>query len=181
MSTRPQISKAFVRSHQEARMEIACAEAAMEKGTVHAVIVSDIVSHAKCARNIFYEVFRSKEDCAQAALGTTFDDALIATHAKGVEGLLEFIALNPALARLALFDGVMLPAMAEVYSYGLTRFEALLREKFPEPPNPEVYAMLVGGVEAMLKRQFREDLAGIVGLRDEIEQFVAAPFKVAAC
>jgi AcrR family transcriptional regulator len=138
-SPRPQISRQYLEDHRRRRYVDATAELLHEFGR-EGPTVTNIVRLAGTARNSFYEVFRSGEDCIAYGIGVAADElcAPLAAQQGGGEWLVEVregvagfygaVAADPLLAELFLVHAAASRvedgrAAARV---GVERFTALL-------------------------------------------------------
>jgi AcrR family transcriptional regulator len=109
-------SREQVAHHQRERLIAGLAEAVAEKGYA-AVTLSDIVSHAKVSRRVFYANFESKEQCFLAAFEVVVSHLreLIGEAVEGVpdwprqaiaatRATLSFLSSEPDLARLCMVE-----------------------------------------------------------------------------
>jgi AcrR family transcriptional regulator len=130
------LSREEVAASQRARMLLAMANAAAEKGYPHAT-VADVIAAAGVSRATFYEHFADKEDCFVAAFDAgveimlaAMEDTLAGAEGTPVERLddvlaayLGLLAAEPAFARVFL---------VEVYAAGPRAIErrAELQQRF---------------------------------------------------
>jgi AcrR family transcriptional regulator len=191
------LSPEFVARNQRERLIAGLTQALYEVG-YQKTTVSLIGQRASVSKSDFYKHFESKDDCFMAA----YDAAVaqirehVAAACEGAEGkvwanrvgdavsaLLRLFAAEPALASIALVEG--LRAGREVYDRyqaALESFVADLREGAPAGPGgsevPEATGeAVVGGVASMLGRRI---LAGEAERLDElfpeILEFVLAAY-----
>jgi len=111
-----------------------------EKG-YRGVVVADVVKRAGVARNTFYENFGSKEACFLAAQEYAMSTALervveaAGVHEAwpqriraGLTAFIDYVAAEPALARLAMVDALSAgPASVKCYEESQQAFISLFR------------------------------------------------------
>jgi AcrR family transcriptional regulator len=141
-----------------------------EKG-YESTTVADVVARAGVSRTTFDVVFTDKDECLFAAYDWVVDQVLMRVAAdyelgaavswaegvrRGLESLLETIAEEPLVARMALVDIPSMSAEAHAhYRAALVRLASLLRGGRDflaaeiEPP-PQVELMALGGAEVIL-------------------------------
>ncbi len=107
----------FVVSNQRERMLDSMAEMVSAKGYAR-VTVSDVTKHAGVSRRTFYDQFSDKEDCFLATFAAVSDQLIhLAQMARpeparpwtdgvhrALEALLDFLAAEPAFARIVLVE-----------------------------------------------------------------------------
>ena len=148
----------------------------------------------------FYKHFKAKDDCSAAA----YDDAVERIRGRvlaacgereewpaavraGLAALLEYLATEPARARLVLIEGLFAgPALHDRYQRALDSFVPYLRgaarpppADAPHPDLPEPTAeALVGGIAALVTKRI---LAGegetLPDLLPELTRFTLAPYE----
>ncbi|MGB7587258.1 MAG: TetR/AcrR family transcriptional regulator [Solirubrobacterales bacterium] len=185
----------LVRQHQRTRIILAFAEETAEKG-YDAVTVSDIVRRARVARNTFYEIFSSKEDCVPAtsehavkeALRRVLDaagkvDSWPARVRAGLDAFLRYVAAEPALARTCIVEALSAgPASSEHYEHSIQAFVPLFRmgrkisPKGDELPDT-LEETIVGGIFWILyQRVVMGQVGEIEALLPELVEFSLTPY-----
>jgi AcrR family transcriptional regulator len=157
--------------------------------------IADVVSRAGVARKTLYDNFSGKEELFLAAFENAVAEAresIAAACAEVAEGdgqaveaglgaLLEFLAANPAQARMCVVEALSAtPASAAQYEETIQEFVALLREVAPsaEDRPGTLEETLVGGVVWVLQQRIRNDEAEAVGrLLPELSGFVLSPYR----
>lgn len=116
-SGRHNLPREFVVTSQRDRLLDAMAQSCAEKRYAE-VSVADIVATARVSRSTFYEIFPDKESCFLAAydaiLGRFVTEVIKACQAPeltwpeqielGIEASLDFLAAEPAFARMCIVD-----------------------------------------------------------------------------
>jgi AcrR family transcriptional regulator len=193
MTIRPELPREFIADHKRRRMMGAIAELTAAQG-YEATKIADIVRQAAVARKTLYDNFDGKEDLflsavdsvltemrvvveeACAAEGESRDGGIVA----GLEALLEFIAANPAAARMCMVEAISAtPSSARLYDAAMHDFVEILRRSAPTDADlPEtIEESLVGGVAWILQLQIRRgDAERAVDLLPELSQFVLSPY-----
>jgi len=194
-TTRPQLPPEFVAAHKRRRMIDAMAELCAGQG-YEATKIADVVRRAHVARKTLYDNFAGKEDLFLATFDTTLADAEAAvaeacdaipdrawegrTEA-GLRALLEYVAANPAAARLVLVEApAASPASAAHHATALDGFIVRLREAVPPGPGrpATLEEALVGGTVWILQRQVRDGRAAeAVNLLPELTEFLVSPYR----
>lgn len=191
---RPALPREFVAVHKRRRMMDAMAELTAERG-YGATKIADVVARAGVARKTLYDNFSGKEELFLAAFETTTVEARESVESAcggaergngdrveaGLEALLEFIAANPAQARLWMVEALSAtPATAARYEEAMRGFVELLREGAPPAKGRPgtLEETLVGGVAWILQQRIRNDEAEVVGrLLPELSGFVLSPYR----
>ena len=164
-------SREQVAHHQRERLIAGLAEAVAEKGYA-AVTLSDIVSHAKVSRRVFYANFEDKGECFLAAFEIVVDHLreLIAEAAAGerewprqavaaLRAALAFLAAEPDLARLCLLESRAAgPAVTERLGEAAGEVAPLLRRGRGERPAgerlpPSTEDSTIGSLLSLLQRK----------------------------
>jgi AcrR family transcriptional regulator len=194
-TTRPQLPPEFVAAHKRRRMIDAMSELCAEQG-YEATKIADVVRRAHVARKTLYDNFSGKEELFLAAFDTTLADADAAvaeaceapeadtwearTEA-GLGAVLEFVAANPAAARLCLVDApAATSASAARYEAAIERYIGRLREGAPPLPSrpATLEEALVGGAVWIVQRQIRRGAAtAAADLLPELTEFVISPYR----
>jgi AcrR family transcriptional regulator len=194
-AARPQLPHEFVAAHKRRRMTDAMSDLCAEQG-YEATKIADVVRHAHVARKTLYDNFAGKEELFLAAFDATLSDAEAAvaeacdavppaewearTEA-GLRALLEFVAANPAPARLALVEAPgASPTSAQRYDAAVEGFIARLRDAAPPGPGrpATLEEALVGGTLWIVQRQVRRGGAtNALDLLDELTEFVVSPYR----
>lgn len=184
-----------VAESQRARMVEAIGELATEDG-FSSITISDIVGRAGVAKAAFYKHFESKEECLVAyldicvnqlieAIASSLDaEATLETRIhNGLSALVEFMAYDPARARLLLIDAAAagplgLKRMDETHEL-LANFYISLREEMRslDPSIPSLSRVrsqaIVGAIYEPVSSALRNGRAeDILGLRDELVEAV---------
>jgi AcrR family transcriptional regulator len=188
-------SRSFVIHNQRERILDAIARLTAEVGYAQ-VSVEDIVEEAAISLNAFYEHFENKDDAFIVAyeVGHTkclaYVEAAYAAQGEwrqsvrsGIAALLEFLAAEPAFARIALIDVLTAtPRTAERSSLGVSAFAQLLvaglgdDEAHPRPSEVIVDAIAGGIFELCLDHAIQADVGDLPELAP-VATFVAlAPF-----
>src|SRR4051794_24650329 len=115
-SMRPELPKEFVAGHKRRRMMEAIAELTAEQG-YEATKIADIVRRAAVARKTLYDNFDGKEDLFLSAVDMILAEMRAAVEAgcaaaespkarivSGLASLLNFVAANPAAARMCMLE-----------------------------------------------------------------------------
>ncbi|HEU4705643.1 MAG TPA: helix-turn-helix domain-containing protein [Solirubrobacterales bacterium] len=191
-SLRPELPREFVAGHKRRRMMDAIAELTAEQG-YEATKIADIVRRAAVARKTLYDNFDGKEDLFLSALDTTLTEMRDAVEAgcerassavdkiaAGLEALLDYIAENPAAARMCMVEAISAtPSSARLYDAGVRHFVDLLHGSAPSQADlPEtIEESLVGGVAWILQQKIRGGEAeDVPDLQPELAQFVLSPY-----
>jgi AcrR family transcriptional regulator len=194
MNSRPELPREFVASHKRRRMMDAIAELTAERG-YEATKIADIVRRAAVARKTLYDNFDGKEDLFLSAVDSAVSEMRVAVEeacascegaeedriAAGLEALLEFVAANPAAARMCMVEAISAtPNSARLYDAGMRDFVALLRRSAPRGSDlPETTEeSLVGGAAWIIQQQIRHGKAEQADeLLPELSQFVLSPYQ----
>lgn len=189
---RPELPREFVASHKRRRMMDAVAELTSEGG-YEATKIADIVRRAAVARKTLYDNFDGKEDLFLSAIDATttemrelVEDACAQASSSeagivaGLEALLEFVAENPAAARMCMVEAISAtPGSARLYDAAVRDFVELFRKSAPPGADlPEtIEESLVGGVAWIVQLQIRRGEAEQAPeLLPELSQFVLSPY-----
>jgi AcrR family transcriptional regulator len=158
--------------------------------------IADIVGFAEVSRTAFYEQFESKEECFLAAfeivvfhLRELIEDEIEPIPdwphrvVAGLRALLEFLAADPALARLCLVDSITAgPAVAERFREQIDVFVPLLQPGRGERDNPRplpdsTEETLIGAMISMLSRSLAfGNSASLSELLPDFVEFVLMPY-----
>ncbi len=170
----------------------AMAELTAEQG-YEATKIADIVKRAGVARKTLYDNFEGKEEVFLGAFDSAVDSALARieeacageedwtsrVHA-GLRAFLEYVAENPAAARMCLIEAVSAtPTASARYDEAMERFVGVLRESTPTDTGlPETIAdSLVGGVAWIMHQQIRRGRTEqALDLLPELSEFVLSPY-----
>jgi AcrR family transcriptional regulator len=144
-----------------------------------AATISDLTAEAKVSRTTFYELFEDKEGCFLMAYDNAVDAIVrrvtVAYESEerwpdraraGLAALLEALAEEPALARLALVDiGSAGPAAQRRYRAAIQRLTPLFDEGRDFAPGgrglpPNTSRMAIGGVTGLVSDALLEGYAG---------------------
>lgn len=191
--TRPELPREFVASHKRRRMMDAIAELTAENG-YEATKIADIVRRAAVARKTLYDNFDGKEDLFLSAIDASLAEMRLAAEEgcekadgsaeggiiAGLEGLLDFIAANPASSRMCLVEAISAtPSSARLHDAAIRGFVELFAKGAPAGSDlPEtIEESLVGGVAWIIQLQIRRGEAEKAPeLLPELSQFVLAPY-----
>jgi AcrR family transcriptional regulator len=172
----------------------AMAELTSERGYA-ATKIADVVSRAGVARKTLYDNFSGKEELFLAAFDSAVGEAREAVEGAceaagaedsdrveaGLEALLDFIAADPARARLCMVEALSAtPATAARYEETMGGFVELLRRGAPPAPARPgtLEETLAGGVAWILQQRIRSgESAGVAALRGELSKFVLSPYR----
>jgi AcrR family transcriptional regulator len=135
------LSREFVVESQRDRVLDAMANACAEKGYA-TVTVTDVTQRARVSRSTFYELFRDLEDCFLAAYDVIYGKFLTAGLTAyqrdldwpkrvraALEAMLEFMAAEPAFARMCMVEPLAAgPAAVERYLTAVNLISTLLDE-----------------------------------------------------
>jgi AcrR family transcriptional regulator len=193
------LPREFVAQNQRERLLAALAECLNERG-YDRTTVSLVGKHAGVSKSDFYKHFESKDACFLAA----YDDGVeqirrrvravcgeaedwTARVLDGLASLLDFLAEEPARARLVLVEGLRVGrGVYDRYQEALQGFVPCLREGAPapatgSPPPAATDEAVVGGVASLLSRRV---LAGeterLPDFLPEIAEFALTPYLGAA-
>ncbi|MCO5314690.1 MAG: TetR/AcrR family transcriptional regulator [Solirubrobacterales bacterium] len=184
-SGRHNLPREFVINSQRDRLLDSMAEACSEKRYAE-VSVADVVARARVSRSTFYEIFPDKEACFLAAydaiLGRFVSEVIRACSDRGltwteqveigIETSLNFLAAEPAFARMCIVD------MFSAGQSALDRYLSALRlisgfidtgrQRMPgnEDVPPSVAGMVVGGAAVVIRGEIvdeRTELLPAVG------------------
>jgi AcrR family transcriptional regulator len=192
---RPQLPPEFVAAHKRRRMIDAMSELCAEQG-YEATKIADVVRRAHVARKTLYDNFSGKEELFLAAFDTTLADAdaAVAEACEVIEAgdwearteaalrtLLEFVAANPAAARLCLVEApAATPASAARYEATVESYIGHLRDGAPSLPSrpATLEEALVGGTFWIVQRQIRRGATtDAADLLPELTEFVISPYR----
>ena len=168
-SGRHRLPKEVVAQSQRERLLEAMIRAVAAKGYA-ATTVGDVTKAAGVSRTTFYEMFEDKEACFLAAYDDMVDRLIrrvIAAYERqdspwpqrartGLAALLEALAVEPDLARLAFVDvGSAGPAAQRRYRAAVQRFAPLFDEGRDFAPGgrslpPNTSRMAIGGVTGLI-------------------------------
>jgi AcrR family transcriptional regulator len=173
----------------------AMAELTAEQG-YEATKIADIVRRAGVARKTLYDNFDGKEEVFLGAFDSAVTevaariqescveigaDEWIDRIAAGLRAFLNFVAENPAVARMCLIEAMSAtPAASARYDDAMGRFVELLRENTPADTGlPDtIEETLVGGVAWILHQKIRHGEAEqALDLMPELLDFVLAPYQ----
>jgi AcrR family transcriptional regulator len=180
------LPREFVTHNQRERLIAGLAEAIAEHG-YSGTTIAHITRAAAVSRRTFYEHFESKDECFVAAYDAVMgelrervseafeesDDWPQSIRA-GIDAMLEFLAANPALARLCMVEALVAgPAVVERYDAAIQSFVPYF-QKGREGRSPEVLSRLsatteealVGGMVSLISRRI------IAGKAEELEDLL---------
>jgi AcrR family transcriptional regulator len=186
-------SRSYVVHNQRERILDAVARLAASRGYAH-VTVEDITEEAAISLNAFYEHFENKDDAFVVAYEVghakclAYVEAAYAAHDEwhrsvhaGIAALLEFLAIEPAFARIALVDVLTAtPRTAERSSLGVSAFAQLLVAGLGEDdrkPSSVIVDAIAGGIfELCLDHAIRGRTAQLPELAPVATFLALAPF-----
>ncbi|MGN6253770.1 MAG: TetR/AcrR family transcriptional regulator [Solirubrobacterales bacterium] len=188
-------SREQVAAHQRERIVAGLAAAVAERG-YNAVTIAQIAKSARVSKRAFYEHFESKEECFLAAFEIVVSHLRDLIEAaiepipdwphrvvEGLRALLDFLAEDPALARLFLVDSVTAgPAVAERFREKIDTFVPLLQPGRAERENPRplpdsTEESLIGALVSTLSRSLAfGDAAALPELLPDFTEFVLMPY-----
>lgn len=171
-SGRHNLPREFVVSSQRDRLLDAMAESCAEKRYTE-VSVANIVAAARVSRSTFYEIFADKEACFLAAydaiLGRFVTEVIKACQApeltwpgqieRGVEASLDFMAVEPAFARMCIVDMFSAgPSALERYLSAVRLIAAFVDRGRSEMPGREdvpasMATMVVSGAAVVIRAE----------------------------
>lgn len=191
------LSPEFVAQNQRERLIAGLIEALYDAG-YQKTTVSFIGQRAAVSKSDFYKHFESKDDCflaaydaaverirdrVRTACDSAADEGWALRVRTAIEALLQLFTAEPALANIALVEGLRAGrGVYDRYQGALEGFVKDLREGAPAGPGGTVVPeatdeAVVGGVAAMLGRRILSDEAGkLPQLFPEILEFVLAAY-----
>jgi AcrR family transcriptional regulator len=191
------LSPEFVARNQRGRLVAGLILALYEVG-YQKTTVSLIGQRAAVSKSDFYKHFESKDECFIAAYDTAIERIRECFRSaceevegadwaqrvrRAIEALLELFAAEPALASIALVEGLRAGRVVyDRYQHALETFVRDLRRGAPASPAgsevPEATdEAVVGGVAAMLgRRVLAREAEQLPQLFPEILEFVLAPY-----
>lgn len=190
---RPPLPREFIANHKRRRIVDALAELSAEQG-YDATKISDVVRRAAVARKTLYDNFTGKEEVFLAAFDSSVEEL---THRieqacggagdgwqgrveAGLEAFLDYIAENPAPARLCLVEALSAtPVATKRYEDALQSFVEMAQRAFPQDDRlPEtIEEILVGAVVWIAFKQIRRrETERAADLLPELSEFVMAPY-----
>jgi AcrR family transcriptional regulator len=189
---RPDLPKDFVAGHKRRRMMDAMVELVAEKG-YEATKIADVVRRAGVARKTLYDNFDGKEEVFLAALNASFEQLTGAVSEAcdgskewaarveaGLAAALEFVAEQPAAARLCLVESLSAtPSSVRRYDEAMEEFVAILAGAAPREPDmpATLEESLVGGVAWILQQRVRRHPdTSPPELLPELSKFVLSPY-----
>lgn len=178
-SGRHNLPREFVINSQRDRLLDSMAEACSEKRYAE-VSVADVVARARVSRSTFYEIFPDKEACFLAAydaiLGRFVSEVIRACQAPeltwpdqieiGIETSLNFLAAEPAFARMCIVDMFSAgQAALERYLSALRLIAAFVdtaRQRVPgaEEVPESVSGMVIGGAAVVIRGEIVDERTG---------------------
>lgn len=172
----------------------AIADLSAEQG-YEATKIADIVRRAGVARKTLYDNFDGKEDLFLAAIDLSIRELRESVEAAcretdgvwqkrveaGLAAFLQFVADNPARARMCMIDALSAtrPSSAR-YDAALRDFIEMLKRSTPgDSPLPAtIEETLVGGVAWIVNQQIRRgEATEAVALLPELVEFVLSPYQ----
>lgn len=193
------LPREYVAQNQRERLLTALAECLYERGYERTTVAA-IGKRAAVSKSDFYKHFESKEACFLAAYDDVVErirERLLAgcaqrkSWADGVldalASLLDFLAGEPARARLVLVEGLRAgKGVYDRYQEALHSFVPYLRDGAPAPPEgPRPPAAtdeaVVGGIASLLSRRvLAEKTEQLRDFLPEIGEFALTPYLGAA-
>jgi AcrR family transcriptional regulator len=193
------LPREYVAQNQRERLLAALAECLYERGYERTTVAA-IGKRAAVSKSDFYKHFESKEACFLAAYDDVVErirERLLAgcaqreSWADGVldalASLLDFLAGEPARARLVLVEGLRAgKGIYDRYQAALYSFVPYLRDGAPAPPEgPRPPAAtdeaVVGGIASLLSRRvLAEETEQLRDFLPEIGEFALTPYLGAA-
>jgi AcrR family transcriptional regulator len=191
------LPREFVLHNQRERLIAGLAEAVAENGYA-ATTIAHITTHAAVSRRTFYEHFQSKDECFLAAYDVVIAELqgrLAAGYESaeewpqkirgGIAALLEFLASEPNLARLAIVEATVAgPVVVERYDAAIQLFVPYLQAG-REGRSPEVLERLsdateealVGGMVSLISRRIvAGETAALETLLPDLTEFLLTPY-----
>jgi AcrR family transcriptional regulator len=193
------LTREFVAQNQRERLFAALAECLDESG-YDQTTVATIGKRAGVSKSDFYKQFESKDACFLAA----YDDAVERIRERALEpceeegewtarvlaslaSLLEFLAAEPAQARLVLVEGLRVGrGVYDRYQAALQGFVPRLREGAPAASDgaraPEASdEAVVGGIASLLSsRVLAGETERLAGFLPDVAEFALTPYLGAA-
>jgi AcrR family transcriptional regulator len=193
------LTREFVAQNQRERLLAALAECLNERG-YDRTTVSLIGKRAGVSKSDFYKHFESKDACFLAAYDQSVKrvrERVLAGCAEtegwamgvlaSLASLLDFLAAEPALARLVLVEGLRAGrGVYDRYQEALQGFVPHLRKGAPAPggdtpPPPATDEAVVGGIASLLSRRIAAgETERLAGFLPEIAEFALTPYLGAA-
>jgi hypothetical protein len=179
VSYRPQISRAYLEEHRRRSFAIGAAELADEFG-IWAITVTMLCQVGHSARNTFYELFSSGEDCLRFTAGRGYellfdglrDPAGPIEPNEVTAALCEAAQAEPALVRFLLLHsrGVKTGEEDRSVESAVERVSGLLAScrGADVPVAREDYVARVY-IEMLTRRLFAEDMAALARLSRELD------------
>lgn len=175
-SGRHNLPREFVINSQRDRLLDSMAQACSEKRYAE-VSVADVVARARVSRSTFYEIFPDKEACFLAAydaiLGRFVSEVIRACQDPeldwpeqieiGIETSLNFLAAEPAFARMCIVDMFSAgPAALERYLSALRLISAFVdtaRDRMPGAAGVpvSVSGMVIGGAAVVIRGEIVDE------------------------
>jgi len=193
------LPREFVAHNQRERLIAGVAESVLERG-FDGTTIADITREAAVSRRTFYEHFATKEECFLAAyeavleqLRDRFEEAFAQDEAWAVRmrdalaAMLEFLVVEPALARLAMVEPLVAgPSVVNSYDAALQSlipfFQAGREEMDDGNDLPETTEETVaGGVLSLISRRVMAGgAADLEGVLPDLVEFALTPYVGAA-
>lgn len=191
------LPREFVVHNQRERLIAGLAEAVAENGYASTTI-AHITRHAAVSRRTFYEHFASKDECFVAAYDTVmtelrervaaaFDEQEewpLAARA-GIEAMLQFLASEPNLARLAMVEALVAgPVVVERYDAAIQSLVPYFRagrqgrsRAVLSRLSPSTEEALVGGMVSLISRRIiAGKTAELESLLPDLVEFTLTPY-----
>jgi AcrR family transcriptional regulator len=191
------LPREFVVHNQRERLIAGLAEAVAEQGYA-ATTIAHITSHAAVSRRTFYEHFESKDECFLAAYDVVIvelQERLATGYVSagewplavrgGIAALLDFLATEPNLARLAIVEATVAgPVVVESYDAAIQAFVPYLQAgregrsaNVLERLSDSTEEALVGGMVSLISRRIvAGETAELESLLPDLVEFVLTPY-----
>lgn len=191
------LPREFVVHNQRERLIAGLAVAVAENGYAGTTI-AHITRHAAVSRRTFYEHFESKDECFVAAYDAVMEqlrervdvafqeeDEWPRAVRAGIAAMLEFLAAEPNLARLAMVEPLAAgPAVVDRYDAAIRGlvpyFEAGRSDRAAavlSEPSPTTEEALVGGMVSLISRRVAAGkVEQLESLLPDLVEFVLTPY-----
>lgn len=194
------LSREYVAQNQRERLFVALAECLHERG-YDKTTVSLVGQRAGVSKSDFYKHFESKDACFLAAYDASVarirelvlsackeaDGDWPARVLAALESLLDFLAAEPAPARLVMVEGLRAGrGLYDRYQEALQSFVPYLREGAPAPANGTAPPLatdeaVIGGIASLLSRRIAAgETEKLREFLPEIAEFALNPYLGAA-
>lgn len=191
------LPREFVVHNQRERLIAGLAEAVAERG-YGGTTIADITRHAAVSRRTFYEHFEGKDECFVAAFDTVTtqlrevvdeayqdEDDWAAAIRAGIEAMLDFLAGEPTLARLAIVEALVAgPVVVARYDAAVQTFLPYLEAGRKGKPKAVLSHLsdateeaLVGGMISLISRRIVAGHTDVLeSLLPDLTEFTLAPY-----